>query len=137
MTVFGFGVPKGIILLFFCTSAVSGCSALSFEEPFASLRAPAASSDAVTAPSALRSSDKSLADKSLQSALENAVSGKSVTWKNPASGAQGSITPLKTWKNDQGAYCRSYSEWIRPATGKSIRRNGVACRSQNAVWKTA
>lgn len=90
-----------------------------------------------TAVSRPATSDRSYAEKSLQAALENSLSGKSVVWKNPDSGARGSVTPLKTWKNDQGAYCRSYSEWIRLASGEAIRRRGVACRSSNATWKAA
>jgi len=141
LTVFGFEVPKGIFVLFLCAGSVAGCSSLSIEDPLAAVRSPetsdTANSETAKTAFALQSSDQSFADKSLQAALEKSVSGKSVTWINPASGAQGSVTPLKTWKNDQGAYCRSYSEWIRPASGNSIRRRGIACRSDQAVWKAA
>ena len=135
MTVFGFGLPKGMVALLFCASAMSGCSAVVLEDPLAALRS--APETPAPAPASLQESDRSYAERSLQSALENSVSGKALVWTNPSSGARGSVTPLKTWKNDRGAYCRSYSEWIRPASGKSIRRRGVACRTENAIWKAA
>jgi len=136
LKVVGLGIPKGIAIVFFCAGAVSGCSVVTDGVPAeAGLAAPV--TIAVNTVSELQVADKSFAAKSRQSALENSVSGKSVVWKNPASGARGSVTPLKTWKTKQGAYCRSFREWIRPASGKSIRRRGIACRSSNAVWKAA
>lgn len=77
-----------------------------------------------------------MAGAKLQVALEGAVSGRSLSWKNTASGASGTITPLKTWKNDQGDFCRSYSEKYTLASGRTVSHRGVACRMKNAVWKT-
>lgn len=85
----------------------------------------------------LGSSDRKIAQKSLQNALENSVSGKPVRWQNPASGASGSVTPLKTWQTARGKYCRAYREKIKFPTGQSLNRRGTACRSPNAVWTSA
>lgn len=135
----GLGIPKGLAVVFFCAGTASGCSVLSSEDTQSASvpSAPSASSAPATRPTGLQASDRSFAEKSRQSALENSVSGKSVVWKNPASGARGSVTPLKTWKNEDGVYCRAYTESIRPASGQSIQRRGVACRSSNAIWKSA
>lgn len=76
-----------------------------------------------------------MAEKNLQKALEKSLSGNSVRWKNPASGARGSVTPLKTWKTAEGIYCRSFREKIELASGETVSRNGVACRTEEAVWK--
>lgn len=116
-------------IFFFCANVISACSALSLQEP------------SETASSAhqpeLQSSDRTIADRELQTALESSVSGEPVYWNNPSSGASGSITPLKTWKTDEGTYCRSYRENIKFSSGKSMNRRGVACRSSDAVWTAA
>ncbi|WP_269584926.1 RT0821/Lpp0805 family surface protein [Roseibium sp. Sym1] len=85
----------------------------------------------------MQRSDQTLATRNLQKALENSVSGKTLNWRNAKSGASGSVTPTRTWKTTRGTYCRSYNEVIRLASGKSMRRKGVACRQANAVWKAA
>jgi surface antigen len=112
--------------------SISGCSQTSSQEPVASLQS--ASQDRTV--SGLQSSDRRLVDSNLQAALENSVSGKSLAWKNPSSGASGSAMPLKTWKNGHGEFCRSYAQTYRLASGQSVSRKGVACRMPNSVWKS-
>ncbi|TYC72443.1 hypothetical protein FMN63_07765 [Stappia sp. BW2] len=85
----------------------------------------------------LMASDKYRAERTLQAALEKSISGNIRSWKNPSSGASGTVTPLKTWKNTSGDFCRSYRERIKLADGKTISRRGVACRTGKAVWKSA
>ncbi|MCX2724865.1 RT0821/Lpp0805 family surface protein [Roseibium salinum] len=84
----------------------------------------------------LRFSDETLVENKIQAALETLVSGRTAHWQNPESGASGSVTPLKTWKTDDGVYCRSYRTRIRLASGRSMDEESVACRSE-AVWKQA
>ena len=136
MNLFGLKIPKGILFLFVCANTVSGCSFASLQEPFTAMKDPKETERKETV-SGLQRSDRRLADDNLQAALENSLSGKPLRWQNPSSGASGSVTPLKTWKNDQGEFCRSYSENYRLASGQSVNRKGVACRMPNAVWKTA
>ncbi|MBN9673220.1 hypothetical protein JF539_22875 [Labrenzia aggregata] len=87
--------------------------------------------------SSLGSSDRSIAKKNLQHALEKSLSGNAMRWQNPASGASGSVTPLRTWKTAQGTYCRAYLERITFSSGKSLSREGIACRTSSAVWLSA
>ncbi|WP_415714898.1 RT0821/Lpp0805 family surface protein [Roseibium sp.] len=105
--------------------ALAACSAISTQE-----------TASLSGGNSLESTDRALARKNLQNALENSVSGRSVRWRNPASGASGTATPLKTWQTAQGTYCRRYSERINLASGKVVNRQGTACRSSSAVWKT-
>jgi surface antigen len=93
--------------------------------------------ESLSAESKLQRSDQALAASNLQKALEKSVSGKTRSWRNAESGSSGSVTPTRTWKTARGTYCRSYNEVIRLASGKSMRRQGVACRTPNAVWKAA
>ena len=85
----------------------------------------------------LTNQDQRLARGAFQNALEKSMSGKSVTWKNAATGASGSITPVKTWKTSAGVYCREYRERIRLASGQSQTNKGSACRSKGGTWQTA
>ncbi|TYC52641.1 hypothetical protein FMN50_17875 [Rhodobacterales bacterium] len=84
---------------------------------------------------ALGSSDEAIASRNLQQALEKSLSGESLRWQNPSNGTSGTVTPVSTWKTANGTYCRSYRERITLGSGESVRRNGVACRSPEAVWR--
>ncbi|MHA7775698.1 RT0821/Lpp0805 family surface protein [Roseibium sp. M-1] len=125
-------IPAGIVFVVCGAFAISGCSLVSQDSPGATPQSPKLTQ---TTETGLQSSDQAMAGKNLQAALENSLSGKPQRWENPASGASGSATPLKTWKNDDGAFCRSYTERYRLASGQSVNREGSACRMSNAVWK--
>ncbi|WP_157738996.1 RT0821/Lpp0805 family surface protein [Labrenzia sp. VG12] len=113
-----------------CAGTVSACTA-------SSSLSPDPDAVAVAVDTALVNSDQSLAARNLQKALETSLSGRTLSWRNAASGTRGSVTPNRTWKTAKGVYCRSYSEIIKPVSRQSIRRSGVACRSPNAVWNEA
>ncbi len=42
------------------------------------------------------------------------MSGQTVSWENPDSGRRGNITPVRTFKNRSGQWCREYAadEWL-------------------------
>ncbi|MEP2703554.1 MAG: RT0821/Lpp0805 family surface protein [Roseibium sp.] len=117
---------RGLIFLFL-VSFLIGCSAIGSVD----------TNTKINAFTGLTLKDKALAQSSFQTALEKSVSGKSTSWKNSATGARGSITPIKTWKTSSGFYCRTYKERIRLASGKSQNSGGTACRSKSGGWKAA
>lgn len=78
--------------------------------------------------------DKQLAAKSAQQALETAPSGTSVTWKNPDNGHSGTVTPVKTYQNASGQYCREYTQMVT-IEGKPQQSYGTACRQADGAWK--
>jgi len=129
----GFRIPRGIVFLFLGAFTVSGCTQVYL--PGQTLLKNRQAAEAAGA-AGLQPSDRTMASAKLQVALESSISGKSVSWKNAKSGASGSVTPIKTWKNDQGDFCRSYSEKFTLATGRTVSRRGVACRTKDAGWKT-
>ncbi|WP_439816125.1 RT0821/Lpp0805 family surface protein [Zavarzinia sp. CC-PAN008] len=72
------------------------------------------------------------ASAAVQRALEGLVSGKTLTWHDPPTGAAGKVTVVRTWKTQGGTFCRSYvSQWTAPA-GPPLR--GAACRTADALW---
>ena len=65
---------------------------------------------------------------------ETAPVGQAITWYNPQSGAQGSITPTREGQDAGGAYCREYQQTISVG-GKTERAYGTACRQPDGSWK--
>jgi surface antigen len=77
--------------------------------------------------------DKQMLAKSSHQALEFSPSGSTVAWNNPDSGNHGSITPMKTFK-EQGQYCREYQQEI-VVGGERKKAYGKACRQADGHWK--
>lgn len=81
----------------------------------------------------LDKADLAAAERTSQSALENAPTGKSVAWKNPDSGNSGTITPTKTYTSGN-QQCREYSQTVTIG-GKKEQAYGHACRQDDGSWK--
>ena len=71
----------------------------------------------------------------MSEALESRASGSSVSWTNPDSGHSGSVTPLRTFKSQQGQWCREYTTVEMSEAGPRDQR-AIACREGDGVWKT-
>lgn len=66
-------------------------------------------------------------------ALEHNKVGASSSWRNPDSGASGTITPTKTFERN-GTYCREFNQVINIG-GKSEKGYGTACRQPDGAWQ--
>ncbi len=66
-------------------------------------------------------------------ALEHNRVGTTSSWKNPDTGASGSITPTRTYESN-GRYCREFNQWIQ-VDGKNVRGHGTACREEDNSWE--
>jgi surface antigen len=78
--------------------------------------------------------DHELFDAAAAEALERTADEDKVSWKNPASGARGVITPLETVDDPVYGLCRR----VRVSTeAGGVRRTGVykACKSTNDTWR--
>lgn len=78
--------------------------------------------------------DRKMAELSSRQALEFSPSGSSVEWKNPDNGNRGSTTPKKAYKNNQGQYCREYTQEV-VIGGETQKAYGKACRQADGQWK--
>ncbi len=78
--------------------------------------------------------DKKMAESSTQVALENVQSGKTTSWKNPDSGHSGSITPIKTFEDKKGTYCREFVQKVYIG-GREQEAYGTACRRPDGSWE--
>lgn len=78
--------------------------------------------------------DRQLAERSSRQALEFSPSGSSVEWQNPDNGHHGSITPTKTFKANNGRYCREYTQEVIIG-GEKQKAYGKACRQPDGNWE--
>jgi len=61
--------------------------------------------------------------------------GETITWNNPQSGNNGTITPTREgYQPSTGAYCREYQQEI-VVGGRVERGYGKACRQPDGSWK--
>jgi len=67
-------------------------------------------------------------------ALETTPTSKTSSWVNPDSGNHYSVTPVKTWENNDGRYCREYQSTVTVA-GKQVQSYGTACRQADGSWE--
>ena len=74
------------------------------------------------------------ADATVQLSLEEALSGDTRRWRNASSGGEGSVVPVRTWRNAAGVYCRAYRETITIGSSTETYR-GVACRDHDGIWR--
>jgi surface antigen len=78
--------------------------------------------------------DRRDAEKAAQQALEKEPSGTAVAWHNPDSGHSGTVTPVRTFQNSSGQYCREYRQSV-DIGGKEQQAYGTACRQPDGSWK--
>ena len=77
--------------------------------------------------------DVELADLAVQEALEHNLSSEITDWHNRLSGSSGSIKPVRTYKNIDGYYCRTYRETLK--VGKQMEGyTETACRAHSGIW---
>ena len=63
-----------------------------------------------------------------------ADSGTRSVWRNPDSGNSGSVTPIKTYAQPSGTYCREFAQTITVG-GNTEQAYGHACRMPDGTWK--
>lgn len=81
----------------------------------------------------LDKADAAYLRKTQQQAFESNRSGTTSSWKNPDSGASGSITPTRTYESN-GRHCREYNQTVNIG-GKTERAHGTACRTPDGSWQ--
>lgn len=66
--------------------------------------------------------------------LEYAPSNQPVYWESD--GAQYQVTPLRTYRNGSGEYCREYQTYIY-IDGREQQAYGTACRQPDGAWRAS
>ncbi len=83
--------------------------------------------------SSLDKADIAYYDRTSQTALEHNKVGQTSSWKNPDSGAYGTVTPTRTY-DQAGTNCREYQQTITVG-GKTEKAYGTACRQPDGSWR--
>jgi surface antigen len=60
--------------------------------------------------------------------------GQQITWYNPQSGNQGTITPVREGRSSDGSACREYQQTVTIG-GKTTQAYGTACKQADGSWK--
>jgi surface antigen len=66
--------------------------------------------------------------------METARTGQNVTWTNPDTGAEYSVTPTRTYQRENGQYCRDYKSWGW-IDGYEEELRGTVCRASDGSWR--
>ena len=78
--------------------------------------------------------ERSERDAALQAVLEAHRSGSTLQWSTQQTDAQGDITAVSTYRNNDGRFCREFEE-TRSVGATAVREAGVACRDDNGQWR--
>ncbi len=84
---------------------------------------------------AQQAQDRRLAESAFDQALDQHLSGTPAAWENSQTGSYGEVTPLRTFKNGDGNWCREYRE-VTVVGGETETRHGIACRESPGNWRT-
>lgn len=60
--------------------------------------------------------------------------GETITWNNPRTGNNGSVTPVRDGTSSSGRYCREFQQTVTVA-GETQQGYGVACRQPDGTWR--
>ena len=82
----------------------------------------------------LDNADLAAYNSTSQKAMETAQPGQTRPWKNAQPGNSGTVTPLNYYQNNQGQYCREYSQTI-VVGGQKQDGYGKACRQPDGSWQ--
>jgi len=75
-----------------------------------------------------------LIENSAQNSLEYAKTNQTSVWENPDNGNSGAITPIQTYQNADGQYCREYQQTVTIG-GQEVQAYGTACRMPDGTWQ--
>jgi surface antigen len=77
--------------------------------------------------------DRIAMGQNAQYSLEYTKTNETTTWQNPDSGNAGAMTPVRTYQEPTGQYCREYRQEVMIA-GKQQQAYGNACRQPDGTW---
>jgi len=66
--------------------------------------------------------------------LERARDGQAVVWDNPQTRRHYAVTPYRTYKRNDGRYCRQYKAIVRSGSTENVFHQ-TACRNDSGVWQ--
>jgi len=78
--------------------------------------------------------DRAYMHRATQQSMESKQIGKSSTWINPDNQHSGTVTPTRTYRRDDGRFCREFQQTVTIG-GRTEQAYGKACRQSDGSWK--
>ena len=78
--------------------------------------------------------DRMKMQQAYSNSLEFSRAGETTSWSNPDSGNSGNVTPVNTFQNAEGRYCREFQQEVIVA-GETQQGFGTACRTPDGQWE--
>ena len=78
--------------------------------------------------------DQMMMSQTTQRTLETMPSGRTSTWRNPDSGASGTVVPQPAYTAGNGQTCREFQQTVTIG-GQSQQAYGTACRQSDGSWR--
>ncbi|HLI12578.1 MAG TPA: RT0821/Lpp0805 family surface protein [Alphaproteobacteria bacterium] len=78
--------------------------------------------------------DELAAQQTTQRTLETTPDGQSLPWRNAENGHSGTVTPVRTYQESNGQYCREFQQTVTVG-GQTQQAYGTACRQPDGTWK--
>jgi len=78
--------------------------------------------------------DRLMMDHTSQASLEHTQTGATSSWSNPDTGHSGTVTPTRTYQQNDGSYCREFEQQIIVG-GERQKAYGTACRQPDGSWQ--
>ncbi len=72
--------------------------------------------------------------QTVNDALENQLSGTPVSWASGDQAITVTVTPLRTYQNSDGQYCREYRQELHQNGARQVRE-GLSCRTGQDQWE--
>jgi hypothetical protein len=74
-------------------------------------------------------------ERTVNDALENQLSGTPVSLKHRIPDSTFTVTPLRTYQDDSGRYCREYRQELVSGDAREVSY-GLSCRTGEARWES-
>jgi surface antigen len=78
--------------------------------------------------------DRLAMENTANQALEYNRSEQTSSWRNPDTGNSGTVTPVRTYREPSGRYCREYTQTVMIG-GEEHKAYGTACRKPDGQWQ--
>ena len=78
--------------------------------------------------------DRMKMGQAYHNSLEYGRTGETTTWSNPDSGNSGNVSPVNTFQNAEGQYCREFQQEVIVG-GETQQGYGTACRRPDGSWE--
>ena len=83
----------------------------------------------------LENDDRTYMRRYTQDALEYNRLWQLSEWRNPASGATGTVMPVRTFRTDRGQHCREFETTLSVDGDHPKRAIRRACRETDGTWR--